>query len=65
MNINQTLSIIKERCNDFSNLPKTMEQNINKEELKNYLLETMKIDLIIINNFLDLMMIMKKIKKMF
>ena len=54
MNINQTLSIIKERCNDFSNLPKTMEQNINKEELKNYLLETMKIDLIIINNFLDL-----------
>ena len=54
MNINQTLSIIKERCNDFSNLPKTMEQNINKEELKNYLLETMKIELIIINNFLDL-----------
>ena len=31
-----------------------MEQNINKEELKNYLLETMKIELIIINNFLDL-----------
>ena len=54
MNINQTLSTIKEICNDFSNLPKTMEQNINKEELKNYLLETKKIDLMIINNFLDL-----------
>ena len=54
MNINQTLSTIKDICNDFSNLPKTMEQNINKEELKNYLLETKKIDLMIINNFLDL-----------
>ncbi len=54
MNINQTLSTIKDICNDFSNLPKTMEQNINKEEFKNYLLETKKIDLMIINNFLDL-----------
>ena len=54
MNINQTLQIIKAKCNDFSNLPNSMKNHINKDEIKNYLLNTLKIDLNTIQNFLDL-----------
>jgi hypothetical protein len=54
MNINQTLQIIKAKCNDFSNLPNSMKNHINKDEIKNYLLNTLKIDSNTIQNFLDL-----------
>ena len=54
MNINQTLSLIKEKCENFSNLPESMKENINKNEIENYLIEILKIDKETTKNFIDL-----------
>ena len=54
MNINQTLSLIKEKCENFSNLPESMRENINKKEMRNYLINILKIEEKVTNNFLDL-----------
>jgi hypothetical protein len=54
MNINQTLSLIKEKCENFSNLPESMKENINKNEIENYLIEILKIDEETTKNFIDL-----------
>ena len=54
MNINQTLSLIKEKCENFANLPESMKENINKNEIENYLIEILKIDEETTKNFIDL-----------
>ena len=54
MNINETLSLIKDKCEDFSNLPESMRENINKKEMRNYLINILKIEEKVTNNFLDL-----------
>ena len=54
MNINETLSLIKDKCEDFSNLPESMRDNINKKEMRNYLINILKIEEKVTNNFLDL-----------
>ena len=54
MNINQTLSLIKEKCENYSNLPESMKENINKNEIENYLIEILKIDKETTKNFIDL-----------
>ena len=54
MNINETLSLIKSKCGNFSNIPESMKENINKKEIENYLINILKIDEKTTNNFLDL-----------
>ena len=54
MNINETLSLIKDKCENFSNLPESMRENINKKEMRNYLINILKIEEKVTNNFLDL-----------
>ena len=54
MNINETLSLIKDKCENFSNLPESMRDNINKKEMRNYLINILKIEEKVTNNFLDL-----------
>ena len=36
MNINQTLSLIKEKCENFSNLPESKKEKKKKKKKKNY-----------------------------
>ncbi len=54
MNINETLSLIKDKCENFSNLPESMRENINKKEMRNYLINILKLEEKVTNNFLDL-----------
>ena len=54
MNINETLSLIKSKCGNFSNIPESMKENINKKEIENYLINILKIEEKVTNNFLDL-----------
>ena len=54
MNINETLSLIKSKCGNFSNIPESMKENINKKEIETYLINILKIDEKTTNNFLDL-----------